>query len=85
MSVSLYHYDYDALRLVMRTMRIKAKLTQTDMSKALSVGQPYISKLERGENFVDVLLYARWCEACGVKAGRALDKLLDSKLHLALS
>ena len=85
MSVSLYHYDYDALRLVMRTMRIKAKLTQTDMSKALSVGQSYISKLERGENFVDVLLYARWCEACGVKAGRALDKLLDSKLPLALS
>jgi transcriptional regulator with XRE-family HTH domain len=85
MSVSLYHYDYDALRLVMRTMRVKAKLTQTDMAKALNVGQSYISKLERGENFVDVLLYARWCEACDVKAGRTLDKLLDSKLPRALS
>ncbi len=77
MTASLYHPDYDALRNLLRDVRLKAELTQTQMAEALGVGQSYISKLERGENFVDVLLYARWCQACGVKPGRTLDKLID--------
>jgi transcriptional regulator with XRE-family HTH domain len=76
MSVSLYHAEYKALRALLRDMRVKAKLTQAQMAEVLSVGQSYVSKVERGENFVDVLLFSRWCLACGVKAGRALDKLL---------
>ncbi|MDR2212994.1 MAG: helix-turn-helix domain-containing protein [Pseudomonadales bacterium] len=52
------------------------QLTQTDMAEALGVGQSYVSKLERGENYIDVLLFARWCAACGVKAGKVLDGLL---------
>lgn len=77
MTASLYHSDYDALRNLLRDVRLKAHLTQNQMAEALGVGQSYISKLERGENFVDVLLYARWCQACGVKPGRTLDKLID--------
>jgi transcriptional regulator with XRE-family HTH domain len=46
------------------------------MAEALGVGQSYVSKLERGENYIDVLLFARWCAACGVKAGKVLDGLL---------
>jgi transcriptional regulator with XRE-family HTH domain len=76
MSISLYHADYEGLRAVLRDLRIKAKLTQTDMADALGVGQSYVSKLERGENFLDVLLFARWCTACGVRPGRVLDALL---------
>ena len=49
--------------------------------QALGVGQSYVSKLERGENFVDVLLYARWCIACGVKPGRTLDALLSGTAY----
>lgn len=79
MTVSLYHAEYEALRNVMRGARVKAGLTQVDMAEALGVGQSYVSKLERGENFVDVLLFARWCAACGVKAGKTLDKLLGTK------
>ncbi len=59
MSVSLYHAEYEALRALLRDMRLKAKLTQTQMAEALSVGQSYVSKVERGENFVDVLLFSR--------------------------
>lgn len=77
MTASLYHPDYDALRNLLRDVRLKAHLTQNQMAEALGVGQSYVSKLERGENFVDVLLYARWCQACGVKPGRTLDKLID--------
>ena len=77
MCTSLYHIDYDALRALLREVRAKAGLTQAQMAEALGVGQSYVSKLERGENFVDVLLYARWCQACGIKPGKTLDTLLS--------
>jgi len=78
MSSSLYHADYEALRRLLRETRRQAGLTQAQMADALGLGQSYISKLERGENFVDVLLYARWCQICGVKPGKTLDRLLDA-------
>jgi transcriptional regulator with XRE-family HTH domain len=81
MSVSLYHAEYEALRALLRDMRLNAKLTQTQMAEALAVGQSYVSKVERGENFVDVLLFSRWCTACGIKAGRALDELLKEDVQ----
>lgn len=77
MSVSLYHVDYNALRSLLREVRANAGLTQVQMADALNVGQSYVSKLERGENFVDVLLFARWCQVCGIKPGKALDRLLS--------
>ncbi|MFN9475347.1 MAG: helix-turn-helix domain-containing protein [Acidovorax sp.] len=76
MDTSLYHVDYDEIRALLRELRRRSGLTQEQMAVALGVGQSYVSKLERGENFVDVLLYARWCQACGAKPGVALDKLL---------
>lgn len=78
MSTSLYHADYEALRAALRDMRVGASLTQTDMAEQLGVGQSYISKLERGENFVDVIVFARWCQVCAVRPGLALDQLLKS-------
>ncbi len=54
-------------------------MTQTQMAEALELGQSYVSKLERGANFVDLLLYIRWCQACGVKPGEALDSLLSGE------
>lgn len=76
MSFSIYHPDYAALRGLLRRLRQDAGLTQVQMATALEVGQSYISKLERGESFVDVLLYVHWCRVCGVKPGSALDSLL---------
>lgn len=77
MPTSLYQSDYQFLRTVLKDLRTEAGLTQVQMAEALGVGQSYISKLERGENFVDVLLYARWCQACGAKPGKVLDKMLS--------
>jgi len=80
MSVSLYHVDYNALRSLLRDVRTNAGLTQVQMAEALNIGQSYVSKLERGENFVDVLLFARWCQVCGVAPGRTLDSLLSPEV-----
>ncbi|WP_275888325.1 helix-turn-helix domain-containing protein [Azospira oryzae] len=79
MSTSLYHADYGALRTLLRDVRRQAGMTQAQMAEALELGQSYVSKLERGANFVDLLLYIRWCQACGVKPGEALDRLLSGE------
>lgn len=76
MVMSLYHANYAALRELLRLVRQEAELTQTQLAHKLGVGQSYVSKLERGENFIDVLLFINWCEACGVFAGKTIDRLL---------
>ncbi|RYX90212.1 MAG: XRE family transcriptional regulator [Comamonadaceae bacterium] len=75
MVVSLYQSEYESLRTLLRSMRMSAGFTQSQLAVALGVGQSYVSKIERGENFVDVLLFAKWCGVCGVQAGAALDSL----------
>lgn len=73
MGNSLYDQRYKSLRKNLRLMRVNAEFTQLQLAEKLGVGQSYISKIERGENFIDVILYARWCEVCGVQAGAMLD------------
>ena len=77
-SASLYHVDYNDIRTLLRKVWVIADMTQTQMAEALKVDQSYVSKLKRGENFVDVLLFACLCQASGVKPGAALDELLDA-------
>ncbi len=79
MSTSLYDADYEALRALLKILRVNAKLTQVQLASAMRVGQSYVSKIERGESFVDVLLFAKWCEACGISPGVALDGLRGQK------
>lgn len=79
MSLSIYHADYESLRALLRQLRLDAGLTQAQIGDALGLGQSYVSKLERGGNFVDMLLYVRWCQICGVRPGKALDSHLFRK------
>ena len=77
MGNSLYDQRYKKLQKNLRLMRVNAEFTQLQLAEKLGVGQSYISKIERGENFIDVILYAQWCEVCGVQAGA----MLDSTVH----
>ena len=61
-------------------MRLATEITQLQLAEKLGVGQSYISKIERGENFIDVVLYTRWCDVCGVKAGKTLDEFSEVAL-----
>ena len=72
MVASLYQAEYEFLRTQLRAIRTQSGLTQAQLADVLGLGQSYVSKVERGENFVDVLLFSKWCEACGVQAGVAL-------------
>lgn len=81
MPVSLYQSDYSTLRAQLRFLRRSANLSQIGMAQKLGLTQSYISKLERGESYVDVLLWCRWCELCGVRPGEALAATFEASQH----
>jgi transcriptional regulator with XRE-family HTH domain len=71
----LYSQRYEALRLVMQEVRNQAGLTQVELAQKLSKGQSYVSKVERGEQYVDALEFILWCEACDVPPSKAINKI----------
>jgi transcriptional regulator with XRE-family HTH domain len=57
-------------------LRKAAGLSPIQLAQRLEVGQSYVSKIERGEAYVDVLVFVDWCIACGVRPGAVLDEHL---------
>ena len=68
MPVSVHHSRYQALQAGLAALRKTAGLSQVQLAERLGVGQSHVSKIERGEAYVDVLVFVDWCQACGVKA-----------------
>ena len=64
MLLSIHHRRYEILQKHLRKMRRAAGLTQGELGVRLKVDQSYVSKLERGERYMDVLFYLDWCRAC---------------------
>lgn len=60
----------------MAALRRAAGLSQVELSEALGVGQSYASKVERGEMYVDVMVFVDWCRACKVRPDEAIAKLV---------
>lgn len=56
--------------------RKSAGLTQMQMADVLGVGQSYVSKIERGESYVDIMTFVDWQLACGRPPELALGELL---------
>lgn len=56
--------------------RKSAGLTQVEMASCLGVGQSYVSKIERGESYVDIMTFVDWQLACGRLPEVALGELL---------
>ena len=77
MPTSLYHARYNTLRAALVAARKNAGLTQMEMAARLGVGQSYVSKMERGDSYVEVFAFVDWCNACGQSAGRLLDDLAE--------
>jgi hypothetical protein len=75
MVLSVHHPRYLVLREHLKALRVKAGLTQAEIATRLKLDQSYVSKIERGERYVDVLFYVDWCKACGVKAAKAIPSL----------
>ena len=57
--------DRQAVRQLIRSVRLRAGLTQQDVAARLGLPQSYISKCESGERRVDVIELNDICRACG--------------------
>jgi transcriptional regulator with XRE-family HTH domain len=71
----LYDHDYEALRKMLKNMRRGAGLSQVQLAHTLGRGQSYISKVERGEQYLDVLEFVAWCKACGKQPGTLIERI----------
>ena len=71
----LYADRYEQLRQTLRETRRRAKLTQVELAERLEKGQSYVSKVERGEQYLDVLEFVLWCEACETTASKVITKI----------
>lgn len=62
----LYSQRYETLRRLLRNARLQAALKQKELAQKLGREQAYISKVERGAQYIDTLEFIEWCEACNV-------------------
>ena len=76
--VSVHHSHFQALQGGLVALRKAAGLSQEQLAERLGVGQSYISKIERGDVYVDVVVFVAWCQASGVRAGHTLNKLFTA-------
>ncbi len=60
----------------MLAARKAAGLTQVQMAQKLGVGQSFVSKIERGESYVDVLTFVDWYKACCISPAQAITQLI---------
>jgi len=64
------------LQLALASLRKQAGLSQALLAERLGLGQSFVSKIERGEAYIELTLFTDWCRACGAKPGAVLDGLL---------
>ncbi|MGE8658700.1 MAG: helix-turn-helix domain-containing protein [Achromobacter sp.] len=71
----LYGQRYEVLRRELQQLRVDAGLTQVELAKRLGKGQSYVSKVERGEQYVDLIEFLDWCEACKAEPENVVRKI----------
>lgn len=66
MVISVHHKRYIRLRSVLKELRLKSGMTQVQIADILQMEQSNVSKIERGERYIDTLFFIDYCKACGV-------------------
>jgi transcriptional regulator with XRE-family HTH domain len=57
---------HESLALLLRDLRVKAGLTQTEVAAALDKPQSYVSKYESAERRLDLIELADLCSVLGI-------------------
>ncbi|MGG2041914.1 helix-turn-helix domain-containing protein [Burkholderia gladioli] len=73
---SIHHPRYQALQGHLKELRQGSGFTQVQLAERLGIHQTYLSKIERGERYIDVLLYLDWCRACNTEPDVAVKTLV---------
>nr|WP_255417775.1 helix-turn-helix transcriptional regulator [Limnohabitans sp. MMS-10A-160] len=63
----------------MKELRLKSGLTQVQIADLLCMEQSNVSKIERGERYIDTLFFIDYCKACGAVPAEVIAKVDDSE------
>ena len=66
MRKSKFSNEYKAFRETLKDLRLRAKVTQTDLATRLGHPQSHVSKFEAGERRLDIVETMAVCDAIGV-------------------
>jgi transcriptional regulator with XRE-family HTH domain len=72
--------EYEVVTGLLRTLRLRAELTQQELGEALGRRQGFVSQCELGARRLDTLQVREWCQACGTSYtdfARRLDETLE--------
>lgn len=75
MAKPILRAEYDAVRSLIRELRIGAEVKQVDLSEALGKPQPYISAIETGHRRVDIVEIRDICKALDLTLSDFVTKL----------
>ena len=71
----LYKARYITLRQELVRARLQAGITQLQLAELLYKAQSFVSKVETGERYLDVLDFVAWCEAVNTPTEDVLGKV----------
>ena len=75
MPKTIHTRPYDAFRRSLKDARKAAGMTQKELAARLSMTQSAVSKIEMGEQRIDVIQLREWCEALGITLASFVDSL----------
>lgn len=66
---------YKRLCKLLKQCRLDAGLTQRDLGRKLRKPHTFVHKIESGDRRIDPVEFVRWCRACGVDPGEAIQEV----------
>jgi transcriptional regulator with XRE-family HTH domain len=82
MKKPIHRPEYDAVRTLLRDIRLEAGLHQAELSAALGKPQPYISNIETGDRRIDIIEIRDICVVAGVTLPAFVERLEKAiRLH----
>jgi transcriptional regulator with XRE-family HTH domain len=68
----LYSKPYITLRTLLVETRAERGLRQEELAGRLGKSQSFVSKVERGERYLDTIDFVLWCRALGIDPVRVM-------------
>ena len=78
--MSIYDSAYQKLLKELRTTRQTMGLSQEELAVRLGKHQTFVSKVEKGQRYLDVLEFVRWSAAIDVDPSVLISALRDDVL-----
>lgn len=78
---TLYSSDHEHLVSMLRSLREKSGLRQTELAGKLARPQSFVSKVESGQRRLDLIELRAWCEALDADLVTFVRKWLKASNH----